>query len=71
MPIDSTALLGTSISAPFSFRPSYSMFIARRCSAVGLFWYAFGGFGERVRDRQLRFAEDDARLLLARGLRLA
>ena len=39
MPIDSTALLGISMSAPFSFRPSYSMFIARRCSAVGLFWY--------------------------------
>src|SRR4051812_25518175 len=35
MPIDSTALLGISISAPFSFSPSYSMFIARRCSAVG------------------------------------
>ena len=30
MPIDSTAELGTSINAPFSFKPSYSMFIARR-----------------------------------------
>src|SRR5439155_26448970 len=40
IPIDSTALLGISISAPFSFRPSYSMFIARRCRATGLFWYA-------------------------------
>lgn len=38
MPIDSTAVLGTSINAPFSFNPSYSMFIARRCSAVGLSW---------------------------------
>jgi subtilisin family serine protease len=36
MPIDSTALLGINIKAPFSFRPSYSMFIARRWSAVGL-----------------------------------
>src|SRR5947209_3218766 len=36
IPIDSTAVLGTSISAPFSFSPSYSIFIARRCSAVGL-----------------------------------
>src|ERR1051325_9139634 len=35
IPIDSTAVEGTSISAPFSFNPSYSMFIARRCSAVG------------------------------------
>lgn len=26
IPIDSTALLGTSIKAPFSFSPSYSMF---------------------------------------------
>ncbi len=36
MPMDSTAVLGTSISAPFSFNPSYSMFMARRCKAVGL-----------------------------------
>jgi hypothetical protein len=35
MPSESTALLGMSISAPFSFSPSYSMFIARSCSAVG------------------------------------
>lgn len=34
-PIDSTAVLGTTINAPFSFSPSYRMFIARRCSAVG------------------------------------
>ena len=36
IPIDSTAVLGISISAPFSFSPSYSMFMARRWSAVGL-----------------------------------
>ena len=35
MPIDSTAELGTSINAPFSFKPSYSMFIARRFMAPG------------------------------------
>ena len=36
-PIDSTTLLGTTISAPFSLSPSYRMFIARRWRAVGLF----------------------------------
>src|SRR5581483_3336603 len=40
-PIDSTADDGTSINAPFSLRPSYKMFIARRCSAVGFSAYAF------------------------------
>ena len=34
--IVSTALLGTITNAPFSFSPSKSMFIARRCRAVGL-----------------------------------
>ena len=71
MPIDSTALLGMSISAPFSFSPSYSMFIARRWSAVGLFWYDFAACCEGMRDLHFRLPEDDARLLLARRLRLA
>jgi hypothetical protein len=31
----STALEGTITRAPFSFKPSKSMFIARRCRAVG------------------------------------
>src|ERR1700752_559183 len=34
--IVSTAELGTITSAPFSLRPSKSIFIARRCKAVGL-----------------------------------
>ena len=37
--VKSAALLGTSMSAPFSFKPSYSMFMARRCRAVGLCSY--------------------------------
>ena len=36
-PIVSTAEEGTITIEPFSFIASYSMFIARRCSAVGLF----------------------------------
>ena len=39
MPIDSTAVVGISMSAPFSFIPSYSMFIARSWRAVGLSRY--------------------------------
>ncbi len=38
--IVSTADEGTITSAPFSFKPSKSMFIARRCNAVGLLIYA-------------------------------
>ena len=34
--IVSMALLGTMTRAPFSFKPSKSIFMARRCSAVGL-----------------------------------
>jgi hypothetical protein len=64
--------LGTTIIPPFSFSPSYSMFICRRCSAVGLFvrttWLASL---KDLRDLHLGLAEDDARLLLARRLRLA
>src|SRR5574341_639247 len=37
--IVSTALLGTMTSAPFSLKPSKSMFIARKCNAVGLSEY--------------------------------
>ncbi len=47
------------------------MFIARRCSAVGLLWYDLRRLRERVGDVELGLAEDDARLLLARRLRLA
>jgi hypothetical protein len=39
IPIESMALLGINMSAPFSFSPSYSMFIARKWRAVGLCWY--------------------------------
>src|SRR5579864_2551415 len=40
-PIVSTAVLGTTIMAPRSLSPSYSMFIARRCKATGLLTYDF------------------------------
>ena len=46
------------------------MFIARRWSAVGIVLVRLGGLLEGVGDFHLGLAEDDARLLLALGLRL-
>ena len=38
-PMVSTADEGTMTIEPFSLMASYNMFIARKCSAVGLSWY--------------------------------
>ena len=63
-------------SARASARPSPSA-LRRACSSragaarSGCCWYDFAACCERVGDLQLRLAEDDARLLLARRLRLA
>ena len=69
-PIVSTALDGTITIEPFSLIASYSMFIARRCSATGLLMYTVDASREFRRNVRLGRAQDDAGLPFALGLRL-
>ena len=70
-PMVSTAEEGTITIEPFSLMASYSMFMARRCRATGLFWYVSRGLGEFFGDLCFRLPQDDARLALSLGLRFA
>ncbi len=67
----STALEGTITRAPFSFRPFEEHVHCPQVQGGRVMDVRLGGLSKRVGDLLLRFAQDDACLALALGLRLA
>ena len=73
--MESNAELGTMTIEPFSFNPSNNMFIPRRCSAIGLFWYCntclsefFCDFGFSSSQNHSGFSLPFCLCLLAHGI---